>query len=158
MTGQMYRALLLIAILSSVCVGQQEGMDWQTSLNNNIQMLNQQIQRQVQATVQQNLAHAHGLTRNLNESTSNGSVSQSSSGNSIITTTQSGMKVIQSGVTSGGRTVVRETKESIVNDTLRHVVKIYEPPITATTNTIVFGFTLDLNDVNAKPVPINEEP
>ncbi|XP_043256816.1 uncharacterized protein LOC122399855 [Colletes gigas] len=158
MTGQMYRALFLIAILRSVCVGQQEGLDWQSSLNDNIQSLNQQIQRQVQATVQQNLAHAHRQIRNLADRIRNGSMSHSGGGSSSIMTIRNGMKAILSGVTSGGRTVVREIDESMVGNTLRHVVKIYEPPVTATTNTIVFGFTLDLTDVNAKPVLVNEEP
>lgn len=74
------------------------------------------------------------------------------SGSSVIQTND-GTRIVQSGRTSDGKPYVRESTDKIVGDTLRHVERIYDP---TTNSTKVHGYTLDLKDPNAKPVPINE--
>ncbi|XP_076630449.1 uncharacterized protein LOC143346333 [Colletes latitarsis] len=159
MAGQMYRALLLIAILSSGCVGQQAGlgMDWLSGLHDSIHALNrniQQVNQQVQDTVQGNLAQIHQLSGNLHEGLRAGTV-QSIGGSNVVMTTQDGTRIVQSGRTSDGKEYVRESTDKIVGDTLRHVDRIYDP---ATNTTRVFGYTLDLKDLNSKPVLIDQGP
>ncbi|XP_076240881.1 uncharacterized protein LOC143183255 isoform X2 [Calliopsis andreniformis] len=121
-------------------------------LNKNIQQNVQQLNQRVQQTVQENLSQVHQLTGNLNEEMASGRMSVSG-GNNVVLTNQDGTTIVQSGRTSDGKEYVRQSTDKIVGDTLRHVDRIYDP---ATNTSRVHGYTLDLKDPNAKPVPIHE--
>lgn len=84
--------------------------------------------------------------------TAAGSV-QTIGGNNVVLTNNDGTKIVQSGRTSDGKQYVRESTDKIVGDTLRHVDRIYDP---ATKTSRVYGYTLNLKDLTAKPVPIDD--
>ncbi|CAL7938336.1 unnamed protein product [Xylocopa violacea] len=158
MLGRLSVAILVAAALCSSTNGQA---DWLAGLNENIDALNKNIQqnvqhlnRQIHQTVQANLAQVHQLTDNLREKiATNVDVAQMIGGNNVILSTSDGTKIVQSGRTSDGKPYVRESTDKIVGDTLRHLERIYDP---TTNSSKVHGYTLDLKDPNAKPVPIND--
>ncbi|KOX79710.1 hypothetical protein WN51_11320 [Melipona quadrifasciata] len=137
------------------------GTDWLRGLNENIDALNRninqnvhQLNRRIHETVQQNLAQVHRMTQNLHEDSSSSSSSiGGGGGSSSVIQSNDGTRIVQSGRTSDGKPYVRESTDRIVGDTLRHVERIYDP---TTNSTKVHGYTLDLKDPNARPVPINE--
>ncbi|XP_076759194.1 uncharacterized protein LOC143428307 [Xylocopa sonorina] len=152
------RLSVVILVAATLC-SDTNGQDWLAGLNENIDALNKNIQqnvqhlnRQIHQTVQTNLAQVHRLTDNLHDRiTSN--VVQMGGGNNVILTTNDGTKIVQSGRTSDGKPYIRESTDKIVGDTLRHLERIYDP---TTNSSKVHGYTLDLKDPNAKPVPIND--
>ncbi|KAK9308865.1 hypothetical protein QLX08_001280 [Tetragonisca angustula] len=153
---------IVVAAMSCRSNGQVlGGTDWLRGLNENIEALNRNIQQNVQQlnqriheTVQENLAHVHRMTENLNEELANAPASvYTVGGGSSVIQSNDGTRIVQSGRTSDGKPYVRESTDRIVGDTLRHVERIYDP---TTNSTKVHGYTLDLKDPNAKPVPINE--
>ncbi|XP_012146925.1 uncharacterized protein LOC100879309 [Megachile rotundata] len=148
---------ICLAILVAMCSGSsgQWSPDWVSGLSRNIEALNRNIQenvRQVNLGVQEavrgSLEQARQAT---NEKLISGDV-QIIGGNNAIVSNQDGVKFVRSGHTSDGKPYTRESSEQIVGDVLRHVLKVYYP---ATNTTAVHGYTLDLKDPNAKPVPIN---
>ncbi|XP_017765226.1 PREDICTED: uncharacterized protein LOC108554452 [Eufriesea mexicana] len=155
-------AILVGAMLYSGTDGQTYvGTDWLKGLSQNIDALNRNIQQNVhqlnqriQETVHGNLAQVYRLTENLNAEAATGPASvQAIGGNNVILSGHDGTKIVHSGRTSDGKPFIRESTDKVVGDTLRHVERIYDP----TTNTSkVHGYTLDLKDPGAKPVPIND--
>lgn len=129
--------------------GLSESID---ALNRNIQQSVQQLNQQVQQTVQANLAQVHRMTDDLKERIATEGAAVQTSGSNILVSGNDGTKIVQSGRTSDGKPYVRESVDKIVGDTLRHTERIYDP---TTKTTKVHGYTLDLKDPNAKPVPIN---
>lgn len=85
--------------------------------------------------------------------TASGRIQSVVGGNNMIVMNNGGTTIVQSGRTSDGKLFVRESTDKIVGDTLRHVERIYDP---AMNTSKVHGYTLDLKDPNAKPVPIHE--
>ncbi|XP_076677540.1 uncharacterized protein LOC143373832 isoform X2 [Andrena cerasifolii] len=156
--GRISVAMLVGAFLCS-CSGQGIlGMDWLSgltesigTLNRNIQHNVQQLNQQIQHTVQSNLAQVHRMTENLPKDIGTGNVQLSGVGN-LVLQDNDGTTIVQSGRTSDGKTFVRKTTDRIVGDTLRHLERIYDP---ATNTSKMHGYTLNLKDPNAKPVPIN---
>ncbi|XP_006563633.2 uncharacterized protein LOC726323 isoform X2 [Apis mellifera] len=133
------------------------GTNWLRDLHENINALNRnlqqnmyQLQQRIHNTVQRNLEHAHRLTENLD---SNSNMIQMIGGNSVIVTNNDGTKIVQSGRTSDGKPYIRESTDKIIGDTLRHIERIYDP-ITNTSK--MHGYTLNLKDPSAKPVPLND--
>ncbi|CAK9807420.1 hypothetical protein ANTQUA_LOCUS5191 [Anthophora quadrimaculata] len=163
MTGRMVAAILVGVLLCSGSDGQASvGTDWLSGLSANIDALNrniqqnvQQLNQRIQETVHGNLEQVHRLTENLNEelATARPATVQAIGGNNVILSGNDGTKIVQSGRTSDGKPYVRETTDKIVGDTLRHVERIYDP---TTNSSKVYGYTLDLKDPGAKPVPIND--
>lgn len=161
MKGVTSVAILLGLLLCSGSDGQRIlGMDWLGGLTANIDALNRNIQQNVQElnqriqdTVQSNLAQVQRATENLNEEVASGRIQSVVGGNNMIVTNNGGTTIVQSGRTSDGKLFVRESTDKIVGDTLRHVERIYDP---AMNTSKVHGYTLDLKDPNAKPVPIHE--
>ncbi|KZC11081.1 PREDICTED: uncharacterized protein LOC107189225 isoform X2 [Dufourea novaeangliae] len=151
-------ATIVAAILCSHLDGQGiQGADWLgdltksiSELNRNIQENVQQLNREVQERVQSNVEHAHRLTSNLDKKLVPGTAQ--TTGNNVVVSDGHGTRIVQSGRTSNGRTFVRESSDDIVDDTLRHVDKIYDPEANTTR---VYGYTLNLKDPNAKPVLID---
>ncbi|KOC59162.1 hypothetical protein WH47_11238 [Habropoda laboriosa] len=138
------------------------GTDWLDGLSANIDALNrniqqnvQQLNERIQETVQGNLEQVREMTKNLKEelATARPATVQAVGSNNVILSSNDGTKIVQSGRTSDGKPYVRETTDKIVGDTLRHVERIYDP---TTNSSKVHGYTLDLKDPNAKPVPIND--
>lgn len=74
-------------------------------------------------------------------------------GNNVIISNNDGMKIVHSGRTSDGKPYVRESTDKIVGDILRHVERIYDPTMNTSK---VLGYTLDLKDPDARPIPISE--
>ncbi|XP_029052785.1 uncharacterized protein LOC114880677 [Osmia bicornis bicornis] len=156
-------AILLVgAMLCSGCNGQAvPGTNWLQGLSQSIEALNrniqqnvQQVNQRVQETVRSNLEQVDQLRENLNEGSGPGNVQIIGGNNNLFVSGQDGTKIVYSGRTSDGKPFVRETTDKVVGDTLRHVDKIYDP---ATKVSRVHGYTLDLKDPNAKPVPINDD-
>ncbi|XP_017796661.1 PREDICTED: uncharacterized protein LOC108577941 [Habropoda laboriosa] len=163
MTGRMVVAMIAGALLCSGSDGQVfVGTDWLDGLSANIDALNrniqqnvQQLNERIQETVQGNLEQVREMTKNLKEelATARPATVQAVGSNNVILSSNDGTKIVQSGRTSDGKPYVRETTDKIVGDTLRHVERIYDP---TTNSSKVHGYTLDLKDPNAKPVPIND--
>ncbi|XP_003692061.1 uncharacterized protein LOC100868947 isoform X1 [Apis florea] len=146
------------AMLCSSSDGQvYMGTNWLKDLNENINALNrniqqnmQQLQQRIHNTVQSNLERAHRLTENL---ANNPNTIQMIGGSSVIVSNNDGTKIVQSGRTSDGKPYIRESTDKIIGDTLQHIEKIYDP-ITNTSK--MHGYTLNLKDPSAKPVPLND--
>lgn len=133
--------------------GLTSGLD---ALNRNIQDNVQQLNQRITESVNTEVAQVRRLTDDLNKGIADGTIRTNGggtivNGNNIFVSDGRGTKTVQSGRTSDGTEYVRELSESTVGDTLRHVVKIYYPKANVTK---IYGFTLDLKDIAAKPVPI----
>lgn len=80
-----------------------------------------------------------------------GSVQVVSGGSNVVLSDDRGTRIVKSGHTSNGHAYVYESWSSVVGDTLRNVVTVRYPAMNVSR---VFGYTLDLTDVHAKPVPV----
>lgn len=151
--------ILVGAMLCSISDGQvYMGTNWLKDLHENINALNRnlqqnmyQLQQRIHNTVQRNLEHVHRLTENLDNNSNN--MMQMIGGNSVIVSNNDGTKIVQSGRTSDGKPYIRESTDKIIGDTLQHIERIYDP-ITNTSK--MHGYTLNLKDPSAKPVPLND--
>lgn len=152
------------------------------SLTSGIQRNVAQLNRQVQDTVNTETARAHRLAHELSAGNRNtrarlsreafhrlaatfpiesitrpllgaGSVQVVNGGGNVVVTDDRGTRIAKSGRTSNGHAYVYESWSSVAGDTLRTVVTIRYP---AANVTKVFGYTLDLADVHAKPVPVED--
>ncbi|XP_012237239.1 uncharacterized protein LOC132911744 isoform X1 [Bombus pascuorum] len=155
-------AMVATVMLCSRSSGQvYAGTDWLRGLHENIGALNRNIQhnvmqlnQRIQETVQANSAQIHRVTEKLNEELAHGPASvHKIGGNNVIISNNDGMKIVHSGRTSDGKPYVRESTDKIVGDILRHVERIYDPTMNTSK---VLGYTLDLKDPDAKPIPISE--
>ncbi|XP_076296056.1 uncharacterized protein LOC143216664 [Lasioglossum baleicum] len=158
-------AILVVVVLFRSGVDGQNilGTNWVNDLTRNLGALNRNIQENVQQlnqriseSVGSEVAQVRQLTDNLNEGIATGRIQAISggtivNGNNIVVSNERETKIVMSGRTSDGKAFVRELSESVVGDTLRHVVKITYPMLNVTR---VYGFTIDLKHVDSKPVPI----
>ncbi|XP_031847313.1 uncharacterized protein LOC116433399 [Nomia melanderi] len=151
-------AILAVVALASRAAG-QASTNWVDALTQNIHALTSDIQRnvgqlnqQIQQTVNTETARAHRLASNLQQGIGAGSVQLVGGGGNVVLTDDRGTRFVKSGRTSDGNAYVYESSSSIVGDTLRNEVTVRYPALNVSR---AFGFTLDLKDVHAKPVPVD---
>ncbi|XP_043497952.1 uncharacterized protein LOC122521357 [Polistes fuscatus] len=170
-----YAKLLFAFGIWMILASEGQTNDWLYGFNMDLSKFQQQIQQgvhnlqqNIQNSVAKTLADVDKVTSKIHadaaEAAKNGnydSVISINNGGTFISSGGSGTvisngpgtsKIIMSGNLPNGDPYIREIEEKIIDKVLYHTERFYNKK---TKKDKITGYTLDLNDPNAEPVPFN---
>ncbi|XP_015181315.1 PREDICTED: uncharacterized protein LOC107068952 [Polistes dominula] len=170
-----YAKLLFAFGLSMILASEGQTNDWLYGFNMDLSKFQQQIQqgvqnlqKNIQSSVAKTLEDVDKVTSQIHEdvakaaknghydsvvSVGNGGTFISSGGSGTVISNGPGTsKIITSGNLPNGDPYIREIEEKVIGKVLYHTERFYNQKTKKDKRT---GYTLDLNDPNAEPVPLN---
>ncbi|KAI4498838.1 hypothetical protein M0802_006013 [Mischocyttarus mexicanus] len=168
-----YAKLLFAFGIWMIFMSESQTIDWLSGFNmdlNNFQRQIQQnvfnLQKSIQNNVAKTLADVDKVTSKIGDnvaeavkngnydsviSVGNGGTFISSGGSGTVISNGSGTsKIVTSGILPNGDPYIREIEEKTINKVLYHTERFYNQK---TGRDRITGYTLDLNDPDAEPVP-----